>query len=85
MALKMRVVAVTDDAGGVIEPGWLVQAEAVHRQLRPQLPVAYVSRLSAVFANGACMAPVSYTHLDVYKRQGMCSGRLGKYFRKASA
>lgn len=58
MALKMRVVAVTDDAGGVIEPGWLVQAEAVHRQLRPQLPVAYVSRLSAVFASGARMALV---------------------------
>lgn len=58
MAPEMRVVAVTDDAGGVTEPDWLVQAETVHRQLRPQLPEDYVSRLSAVFANGARMALV---------------------------
>ena len=54
----MRVVAVTDDAGVISEPGWLVKAEAVHRQLRPQLPEDYVSRLSGVFANGARMALV---------------------------
>ena len=58
MAPEMRLIAVTDDAGGVTEPGWLVQAEVVHRQLRPQLPVDYVSRLSGVFANGARMALV---------------------------
>lgn len=58
MAPEMRVVAVTDDAGVISEPGWLVKAEAVHRQLRPQLPEDYVSRLSGVFANGARMALV---------------------------
>lgn len=58
MALEMRVVAVTDDAGGVTEQGWLAQAESVHRQLRPQLPENYVSRLSGVFANGARLALV---------------------------
>jgi GNAT superfamily N-acetyltransferase len=62
MAPEMRVVAITDDAGEVTEPGWLVQAEAVHRQLRPQLPEDYVSRLSTVFANGARMALVLDGH-----------------------
>ena len=54
----MRVVAITDDAGVVTEPGWLADAEAVHRQLRPQLPKDYLSRLSGVFANGGRMALV---------------------------
>ncbi len=54
----MLVLAVTDDLGGVIEPAWLMQAESVHRQLRPQLPASYVSRLADVFANGARMAVV---------------------------
>lgn len=54
----MRVVAVTDGLGEVIEPGWLAKAETVHRQLRPQLPADYSSRLREVFANGARMAVV---------------------------
>jgi GNAT superfamily N-acetyltransferase len=54
----MRVVAVTDDGGAVREPAWLARAEAVHRQLRPQLPADYAARLSAVFANGARLAVV---------------------------
>jgi GNAT superfamily N-acetyltransferase len=58
MAPEMRVVAVTDDSGAVIEPEWLARAETVHRQLRPQLPADYVSRLVEVFANGAHMALV---------------------------
>ena len=28
-----------------------------------------------LYSNGWCMLPVSYTHLDVYKRQGVMSGR----------
>ena len=58
MAPEMRVVTITDDAGGVTEPVLLIQAEAVHRQLRPQLPEDYLARLSMVFANGARMALV---------------------------
>lgn len=54
----MKVVAVTDGRGEVVEPGWLAKAETVHRQLRPQLPVDYSSRLREVFANGARMAVV---------------------------
>jgi len=54
----MHVVAVTDDAGALVEPNWLARAEVAHRQLRPQLPPDYVTRLTEVFADGARMAAV---------------------------
>ena len=54
----MRVVAVTSDQGGVVEPEWLKRSEHVHRQLRPQLPSDYALRLQEVFAGGARMAVV---------------------------
>ena len=53
---EMRIVAVTDDQGGVAEADWLEKAERVHRQLRPQLPADYVSRLREIFAAGGRMA-----------------------------
>ena len=56
MAPEMRILAVTDNTGQVLEPIWLEKAEAVHRQLRPQLPVNYVSRLTEIFTAGARMA-----------------------------
>jgi GNAT superfamily N-acetyltransferase len=59
MGLEMRIVAVTDDQGVVVEAKWLEKAERVHRQLRPQLPAAYAARLNAVFDNGARMAVVA--------------------------
>lgn len=49
----MRLVKITDDGGGIAEPLWLARAEAVHRQLRPQLPLDYLGRMRQVFANGA--------------------------------
>ncbi len=52
----MQVVCVTDSAGRVIAPEWLLRAEAVHRQLRPQLPIEYASRLGEVFAAGGRLA-----------------------------
>jgi GNAT superfamily N-acetyltransferase len=52
----MEIIAVTDDAGRVLEAGWLEKAEAVHRQLRPQLPADYAGRLREVFAAGGRMA-----------------------------
>lgn len=55
----MQVVAVTDDDGDLIEPRWLSKAEPVHRQLRPKLPMEYVSRLGEVFAGGGRMAIVA--------------------------
>jgi GNAT superfamily N-acetyltransferase len=58
MAPEMRLLAVTDGSGAIVEPAWLAQAESVHRQLRPQLPPDYAGRLAEVFANGARMALV---------------------------
>lgn len=48
----LSLLAVTDDAGRIVAPGWLARAESVHRQLRPQLPADYAGRLADVFANG---------------------------------
>jgi GNAT superfamily N-acetyltransferase len=59
MEPEMRIIAVTDDQGIVIEAEWLKKAEYVHRQLRPQLPADYVARLRQVFAAGARMAIVA--------------------------
>ena len=58
----MNVICVTDNTGCVIEPEWLRRAETVHRQLRPQLPQDYVSRLAEVFANGGRLALVADDH-----------------------
>lgn len=59
MAVDLRVIAATDDAGALQEPEWLARAERVHRQLRPQLPADYAVRMSAIFAAGARMAVVA--------------------------
>lgn len=56
---QLIVHAITDDAGRLLEPGWLAAAEIVHRQLRPQLPADYRQRLEQIFANGARMAVVA--------------------------
>lgn len=55
MAPEFRILAVTDDDGGVREPDWLAAAIPVHRQLRPALPesaAGYSERLERVFASG---------------------------------
>lgn len=52
----MNVLAVTDRKGAVTDPELLAAAEAVHRQLRPQLPADYAGRMQEVFASGAEMA-----------------------------
>jgi hypothetical protein len=51
----MQLVAITDDAGTVLEAGWLARAEAVHRQLRPHLPAEYANKMRRVFADGGRM------------------------------
>lgn len=56
--LKLQVLPLTDDAGAVTGGQWLARAEAVHRQLRPQLPPDYAGRLAAIFANGGRLAVV---------------------------
>ena len=52
----MNVVAVTDAQGAVAAPDLLAGAEAVHRQLRANLPADYARRMREVFASGAEMA-----------------------------
>ena len=50
-----RIVDITDADGRIVEPEWLARAEAVHRQLRPQLPQDYAGKMRRVFAGGARM------------------------------
>ena len=52
---KHRIVQVTGPARDVIEPRWLGAAERVHRELRPQLPADYTTKMQKVFADGAEM------------------------------
>ncbi|MCY7388141.1 MAG: GNAT family N-acetyltransferase [Burkholderiales bacterium] len=52
----MKIIAITDAVQDIVELEWLVQSEAVHRQLRPHLPSDYVARMREVFASGADMA-----------------------------
>lgn len=51
----MKIVAVTDRSGAVVETEWLARAESVHRQLRPALPADYRGKLERVFAGGGRM------------------------------
>lgn len=51
----LYVEALTDAQGAVLDRHWLQRAEAVHRQLRPQLPSDYLACLEAVFAGGGRM------------------------------
>ena len=54
--MTIRVVPVTDARGAVTDADTLAAAEAVHRQLRPQIPSDYVKRMREVVAGGAEMA-----------------------------
>jgi len=65
----MRVVAVTDDSGSVVEPDWLARAEPVHRQLRPQLPADYAGRMREIFASGARLLVAVEQKQDVEQEQ----------------
>ena len=54
-----QLIDITDAAGAVQAKDWLLRAEAVHRQLRPQLPSDYAAAMQAVFAGGARMTVAS--------------------------
>jgi hypothetical protein len=54
--MKIEVLPVSDRQGAVTDAKRLAAAEAVHRQLRPQIPPDYVARMKEVFAGGAEMA-----------------------------
>lgn len=51
----MQLIDVTDEQGGIITADWLAAAEVVHRQLRPQLPADYATKMQRVFAQGGRM------------------------------
>ena len=52
----MKIVDITNAVHDIVELEWLQHSEAVHRQLRPQLPADYNGRMREVFASGAGMA-----------------------------
>jgi GNAT superfamily N-acetyltransferase len=64
---SVPIIEINDAAGHVVEPRWLARAEAVHRELRPQLPADYVSALQAVFRDGGrlCVAAQDQNVLGV--------------------
>lgn len=49
----IEILALTDAAGVICAPAWLARAEAVHRQLRPQLMPDYRAEIARVAAGGA--------------------------------
>ncbi len=51
----MQLIEITDGQGRIIAPDWLQAAEATHRQLRPQLPPDYATKMQRVFAQGGRM------------------------------
>jgi GNAT superfamily N-acetyltransferase len=51
----IEVVEVTDERGAVAAGDWLRKAEAVHRQLRPDMPPEYAAKMERVFAGGGRM------------------------------
>lgn len=53
--MTVRVVAVTDAKGAVIDEPLLRSAEGVHLQLRPQLAGRYLERMRQVLGSGAEM------------------------------
>ncbi len=54
-AKTFHIMQVTGSDRRVLEPIWLSRAEAVHRQLRPQMPADYVGKMRKVFEGGAEM------------------------------
>lgn len=54
-AETLHIVQITGKSGRVMEPEWLAAAEAVHRQLRPQLPAGYAAKMQRVIRDGGEM------------------------------
>lgn len=51
----LKLVPITNDQRELIAPEWLARAEAVHRELRPQLQPEYVAQMHGIFADGGEM------------------------------
>lgn len=54
----MRVLELIDDSANIVQPAWLALAEAVHVQLRPNLPADYAGRMAQIAANGGRLIAV---------------------------
>lgn len=52
---SVNILELTSEEGILLLPEHLANAEAVHRQLRPQLPQNYLEKMTRVFANGGRM------------------------------
>lgn len=55
----LTIIEITDAQGRLQAAEWLPRAEAVHRQLRPQLMADYPGELQRVFAGGGRMVVAS--------------------------
>ncbi|WP_417066685.1 GNAT family N-acetyltransferase [Niveibacterium terrae] len=67
-----KLIPVTDSSGSVIAGEWLLAAESVHRQLRPQLPDDYRFAMERVFAGGGRMVVLT----DAQKVLGLAVWRV---------
>lgn len=69
----MKIIRITNAVGDIVELEWLRRAEAVHRQLRTQLPADYVGRMKQVFAGGGemsvCVSGDTVLGLTVFRVQ----------------
>lgn len=54
--MSIAVVRVSGPDGKILDAVRLAAAEAVHRQLRPQIPQDYVGAMQGIFADGGEMA-----------------------------
>lgn len=53
--MTVSIIRIADRSGAVLAPDWLPRAERVHRQLRPDLEVDYVSQMQGIFRDGGEM------------------------------
>ncbi|MBV8659399.1 MAG: GNAT family N-acetyltransferase [Burkholderiales bacterium] len=51
----LHIVRITDTERSVLEPTWLARAEAIHRELRPQIEPDYAAQMTGIFADGGEM------------------------------
>ncbi|MDK2126119.1 GNAT family N-acetyltransferase [Parachitinimonas caeni] len=52
MNLPLQIIPLTDRQRQLVAAEWLPRAEAVHRELRPQLPADYTAALAGIVADG---------------------------------
>lgn len=52
MQHELQIIRLSDDQGQAIHAEWLARAEAVHRELRPQIQPDYAGQLAGIFADG---------------------------------